>query len=662
MLGTCTGQKARLDYALHFSPVRLGRKIEADKMLNQVRDKLKGAVAWIFVVLLVGAFSLFGVPEVRQLTGNSALAVGGERYSAQYVQNEFNRAVNQRRRESNGKFTQEDAIASGLPDQVISSITTNGALKQLGKSMRLVVPREMVADFLQKNENFQNSATGRFDETVLQTILGQNGITASEFEDRIAEDMMRSQLVNALTAGGPAPELLTEAVLLRNTERRLISYLIVTNEMSGIPAEPTPDDLQNYYQQNPATFTAPEYRTFDILELRAEDFREGLTVSEEELRRLYDINKPRLYDIPETRTLYQITLDTQPDAQAAVAALRQGKPFENIATERGLTLDSVTFSDAQKSEILDPAVAEAAFQDGQSAGDILDPVQSLFGWTVVQIANVNPPQTKEYDEVRDDLEADFLANDTRRAMLSAVDLIEEERDTGATLAVAAEAAGLTVQSVGPADRFGITPGGVAIENLSGDALNEAFRLEEGEESEALELTDTDGYYFVSMREITEPTLKPYDDVRDDVERRWREQERTTRISKTARSIREAVEKGASLAEAAAPFNRTPIEMFIDRRFENEAISRQFNDRIFFAERGDIILGPAALGEAQIVAQIKDIGFSRNSVSPGEVDILRQYIGYQLDQELLEAFVTQIRNDYGVNVNRAQLDLVFGELQ
>ncbi len=636
-------------------------EIRAVYMLSQVRGVLKGAVAWVFVILLILGFALFGVPNINEFSSSAAIDVGGEKYSAQFVQGEFNRIVNQRRQESGGQFTQEQAIASGLPEQVVSSIATSGALKKLSEQMNLSVPRELVREFLQNNENFQNPATGQFDQTVLQSILQRNGITAAEFERRIAEDLMRNQLVNALSGSGPAPVPFSEAILLRETERRSVSYLIVTDEMSGKAAEPTPTDLQTFYDENPAAFTSPEYRTFQILEIRADDFREGLQVPEEELQRLYELNKPRLYDVPETRTIYQITFDTETDAQAAVASLRQGKPFENIATERGLTLSSVTFEDAQKSQILDPAVAEAAFQGDLEEGSITEPVQSLFGWTVVQIAGISPPETKEFAEVRDELEADFLANDTRREVLNTIDSIEEERDTGATLEMAVEVIDREVRTAGPVERSGLTPEGIGATGITTEQLVEAFRLEEGEETEALELPTQDGYFFVSLREITPPTLKPFDEVRDEVVTLWRNQESANRVADTITNIRETVEAGATLAEAADPFNRTPIEIVMDRNFNNDAISASFNEQLFFADQGDLVSGPAALGNAQIVAKIESIGFARNQVSPDEVNMYRQYIGYQLDQELQEAFMTEVRDGYGVKVNRQQLDVIFGEL-
>lgn len=631
-------------------------------MLSQVRGALKGVVAWIFVILLILAFSLFGLPQMSQLAGNAALTVGNESFSAQYVQNEFNRQIQTQRAQSGSAYSREDAIATGLHDQVVNSIATTSALSQFAGDMGLALPREILRDYIKGIEGFQNPATGEVDRLALQGVLARIGITVEEFERRIDEELMRNQILGALSAAGPAPDALVDAFLLRETENRRISYLTITNDMAGVAAEPTPDDLQNYYQANQAAFTAPEYRTFDLLALRSEDFRDDLDAPEEELRKIYEAGKARLYDKPETRTLYQTTFDTETAAQAAVAALRQGKPFENIATESGYSLDAVTLTDKQKRDIVDPAVAEAAFADGLEDGAILDPVESLFGWAVIQIAGITPPEITSFEDVREEIETSYLETDTRRRMQDAVDEIEDERDTGADLAVAAEAIGRTVETFGPIDRFSFEPGGAIIDKVPGEALVEAFQLDEGDESEALTLAAADGYFFVTMREITPPTLEPFDDVRDEVEQRWRKEEREQRISATVRTIREAVEAGQTLEEAADPYARAPIELALDRRFENEIISTAFNEQIFFAELNDLVSGPTPLGEAQIVAEIRDIIVRPNGTPAEQQDIYRQYLGYQLDRELLDAFVSTIRDDYGVKTNATKLDALFADAQ
>ncbi len=631
-------------------------------MLSQVRSALKGAGAWFVVILLILAFALWGVPSMGQLSGTAAVTVGGKSFSQQYVQSEFNRAVQSQRIKSGGSYTREEAIASGLNNQIVATITTTSALDQFANKMQLAMPRALVRDYLQKNENFQNPTTGKFDRTILESILQQNNLTVGDFERRVGEDLKRNQLIYALATRAHAPDPLVEAMLMRDSERREIGYLIVTDEMSGKAAEPMPADLETYYQENPAAFTAPEYRSFDLLVLKNEDFRKTLEAPEEEIRRLYDLNKERLYDKPERRTIYQVTYKTEAEAQAASAALRQGKPFENLASDRGLDLAAVTFTDAQKRDILDPAVADAAFAAGLETGAIIDPVRSSFGWTVVQIANVTPPETTTFEDVRADIEAQYLDQDTRRALLSAVDTIEEVRDSGAGLRIAAEEAGFDVQAIGPVDRYSFTPGGAIIDKVPGEALSEAFALDEDEESEALDLAAGDGYFFVALREIKPPALKPFADVQDDVDRRWRKQERLQRISNTVRGIRDAVAGGQSLNEAASQFDRTPTQLLIDRRFENEAISQAFNQQIFTATKGDLVSGPAALGEAQIIAEIRQIGYSPNQVQPQQVEAFEQYLGFQLDQELVDAFIAAVRDDFDVKINQARLDAIFGDGQ
>ena len=631
-------------------------------MLQQIRGGLKGLGVFIVILLAFAAFAFTDVPNIATLGSNAAVKVGDAQFSPQYVQNEFNRAVQIRSRETGGAFNHQDAVASGFADQVVESIAATSALAQFTEALGLAMPRELVRDFLQGNENFQNPATGQFDQFILESLLRQNNLTVQEFERRIGEDLMRNQLISSLSGGGAAPAPLVEAALLRQTERRRIAYLTITDEMSGTPAEPGPDDLDAYYQTNIATFTAPEYRAFDMVHLTLEGFSEGVTVPEEDLRQTYEVNRERLYEEPEKRTLYQVTYDTEPEAQAAVASLRQGDAFETVAAARGLGMDAVTFADAQARDILDPSVSEAAFAEGLEEGAILDPVQSLFGWTVVQIAGVTPPVSRSFEEVRGEIEAQFLSNDARRAMLAAIDVIEEERDTGATLALAAEAAGLTAERVGPIDRFSFAPGGAIIDAVPGEALAEAFRLEEGEESEAISIRNGDDaaqdYVFVSLREVRAPAPIPFEDVRERVEQGWRAEERSQRISNTARLIREAVEGGESLSEAAAPFDRAPIEIVIDRRFESEIISRALNEQVFFADLGALVSGPTALGESQAVIEVRNVSFARNALQPGEQAMFQQYLGFQLDQELLDAFVVSVRDDYGVEVNRARLDTLY----
>ena len=93
-------------------------------MLKSVRGALKGVVAWFIIILLILAFALFGVPELQNFTRSPAIKVGKEGVPAQTVLNEFNRTMVNQRAQAEGSYTRENAIADGLPDQIVNSLAT----------------------------------------------------------------------------------------------------------------------------------------------------------------------------------------------------------------------------------------------------------------------------------------------------------------------------------------------------------------------------------------------------------------------------------------------------------------------------------------------------------------------------------------------------------
>lgn len=631
-------------------------------MLSSMRGALKGVTSWFIIVLLILAFALWGVPELTNIGRGAAVRVGDQGISTQTVLNEFNRSMVNQRIQSDGAFTREDAIATGLPNQVVETLAGRSLVQQEAENLGLAMPRSLVREFLSNDERFQNPSTGKFDNDVLQQLLSTYQMSVRGFEREMRETFLRQQLLSSLDGGGYIAGSFSDALLLRQLEQRTVSYLTMTEEMSGIPEEPTPDKLRTFYEENPQSFTAPEYRTFRVVKLRGSDFEEDLEVDEEELRRIYDIQKSRLYERPEQRTLYQVTYDTEAEAQAAVAALRQGKAIEEIASERQLNLDAVTFTDITKDRILDQSVAEAAFSADLSTGDTSDPVQSFSGWTIVQVATITAPETQSFEDVRDEIKDAFLAQDTRQQLYDAIDEIENARDAGSDIAAAAEGINLDVSTFGPIDSFSFAPGGAIIGGIEGEILEEAFTLAEGEESEAIEFADKDGWFFITIDEITPPALTPFETAEPEVLSRWQADERNRRISRAVQQVSDALSAGATLAEAAVPFNAEPVVEKINRRAAGPVFSERFLSEVFSINKGEAATGSAPTGNDQTIVVVDEIEFERVAIGPGQETAFKQYLGLQLDQELAQAYLDALRDDYNVRIDQQQIDVLFAQQQ
>jgi peptidyl-prolyl cis-trans isomerase D len=630
-------------------------------MLKQMRAGLKSASAWLFVALLVPAFALWGVPELREFVQRPPMRVGDMAIPARALQAEYARAFERRREEAGGKYTPENARADGLGERVADQVATRAVLELEARRLGLVMPDRLVENYLKTNEAFKNPSTGKFDDLVLQNILRTNNLSVREFEEIIKKDLLRGQLISSLSAGAPAPAEFAEALILRETEQRRIGYLTVTEDLAGPAAAATDEAVRAYYDAHAAEFRTPEYRTFTAVILRPSDYSEGLAPPEDELRQTYEKNRARLYEEPEKRTLYQLVYDTEDAAKAAVASLGSGKPFEALARERGLSLAAATFTEITRKDVLDPAVGGATFANGLKAGDVVGPVKGMFGWTVAQIAAVTAPKTVPFEEARTALVDQYVSQATRKRLYETIEKLEEERDTGAPLAEAAKSVGVIAKTYGPVDSYSFAPGGAILADVPGEALAEAFQIAEGEESSAKEM-DGGGYFIVQVDDVRPPAAIPFEEVRDEATQKWRAEERRARIAAKVAEISKALEGGEKLADIAGRLNRAALERIVGRNENDSAFSAELLDRIFSADLGRAVSGPAGAGGAVTIAEIREIGFRRNAVSAPEETSFKQFLGYQLNQEMVEAYLASLRKDYGVKVDRDRLAQIFNESQ
>ncbi len=631
-------------------------------MLKQVRGALKGIVVWFVILLLVLAFALWQVPEIRQFTQREPLQIGKESVSQAQIVDEFNRIVNTRRGEDGKAVSREDALKEGVDGEIVQRLATFSLLDQEAKKLGLALPTSEVVNFLKTDEQFRNPTTGEFDEQTLQTILTNNQLSEARLKELLHGDLVRRMLVDSVGAGPAAPKAILRTLILSEIEERKVAFVVITSDMAGPGATPTEKQLTDYYEANKKRFEAPEYRAFTAVTVRAADFAAAAQIAEADIVKAYEAVKERLYVTPEKRTFYQATFDDEAAARAAVVALRAGKPFENFAKELGLTLAAVTFTDTPRSDILDPNVAAATFAESLKPGQITEPVKGSFGWTVVQLAGVTPGSTKPLDEVRNEIVAEMTKGEGRKKMLDAIEKLETARDGGGGLAEAAAAAGLKAQKFGPVDSVSLAPGGVIVADIPADMLKEAFQLEEGAESEALELPDNAGYYFVQIDQVTPPAARPYKDVSAEVEAGWRVDETKTRIATATKKFKDEIAKGKSIEDAAKALNRAPIVISVPRRGQSDVMSEDFVKAIYNADKGAVISAPVAIGAGEVIAQVRDIGFQFARVTPADEASFAQFLDYQLSREIADAYVESLKKDYGVRIDQQAIDAMFRDQQ
>src|SRR5690606_1303845 len=212
---------------------------------------------------------------------------------------------------------------------------------------------------------------------------------------------------------------------------------------------------------------------------------------------------------------------------------------EEIAQERGIAESDYTLGLLSQSDMIDPAVAEAAFS--LESGAVSGVVEGRFSPVLVKVTEIEPGKQRTLDEVRDQVR-DQLAQDKANPELNRLyDEIDDRRFAGKPLKDIAAELELPFLEVAATDRTGKAPdGSTAVEGPNAQSiLNAAFQGQVGFDSDAVALADG-GYGWVDVVSVTGARQRSFEEAEADVAALWREQETRRLLS----------ELGSRLAERA----------------------------------------------------------------------------------------------------------------
>ena len=629
-------------------------------MLQQLRKASKSPVATVIIGVLVLAFALWGVADIFRGGADSVVAdVGGTTISEVEYDLQLKQQIRALSQQTKTELTMEQARAMGLDRNVLENAINRAALDERGRELGLVASRATVeAQFI--GDPAFRGASGAFDPLIFQRALADSGYTPQAFYEQAGEDVTRRQMITGMINGLTAPPGLTGLIYDISNEQRTAEYLVVTPEEAGQVPEPTAADLEAFHKAHGNDmFSAPEYRSFDYVTIRPDEVAKDIEVSDADLRMEFDANKAQ-YEVAEQRDIEQIVFPDKAAADAAAARIKTPQDFATVAQERNLSVNDRklgTFTAAS----IDPRLKDAAFTTAEGGSSA--PVQGPFGWVILHVAKVTPGQSKTFEDVRDQIRTNLVNQRSQAKMAEVANKFEDDRAAGDTIAEAAMKQGLIVRQIVAADRNGMTPeGGVADIPLVPDFLDQVFQVETGDESD-LFMTMEGGAYAVKMNSITPPTVKPLDQVREQVRDAFIADARAKLLQTKVATLSDEARKTGSLAEVARTLKRQPtMSMPLRRGQADNVISQALSNQIFGAPQGSIVTGQAASGGGQVIARVANVTHPEPDVSAMEYEQFRQAAAQQLSETVVDTLASAARADAGVTIHDATLQRVLGEPQ
>lgn len=617
-------------------------------MLTEFRSIATGFAAKILLALLVLSFALWGIEDMLRRTNlNQSIAtVGGEAITFQQFHREYTQKKEQVQRTLGDRYSPELLKSLDLPNQTLRQMINDQLLKNATSTLGIVPSDDDVASHIRNDPQFADSK-GNFDRKIL---LARITMPEKHYIEQVRQEIASQLLRQAVLTDTPTPP--AAALLYRALhEERTVTLYTLTPESSGTIHAPTPDELEAFYNERASLYSAPERRNASYVRFDTGDVLAHVTISPEELKKAYE-ERIAEFTRPERRTAEQLLYTTQDDATKAVAMLRAGKRFSEVAKSTdAINANALSLGEVEKDR-MEETMANAIFS--LQPNEISDPVQSAFGWHVFRVTSIIPSTTAPFEKARGTLEKDLRAQAGETEIQNFSNRLEDALAGGGSLGDVAKSMGLTVKALPEIDKNGLTKNGEKAELPALDQfLDTVFATDEKTES-PVKMSKGGIYYLVRVDSVIPERTRPLAEIKAQVIADWQREKRSQRLLTLSKTVQEKMADKAQRERAIAEYRLDIATITVKR--DAAALSAALLADIFMLKPGDATgVYPNDKGN-YVLAVVKEI-LPVSARDGKAMDTLNAQLKANMQEELYVQYLNALAEDYPVTINQDLLQSV-----
>ena len=607
--------------------------------------------------VLILSFAVWGIADIFKGFGQSSLAkVGGTEISTEQFRQIYTDKLQQLSRSFGRPLTMEQARAFGLDRQVLQQTIADAALDEEARRMGLGQSEAETMRIIYNDPNFKG-LSGAFEPARFQATIRQFGYSEQRYLAEQRRVGLRRQIAGTISAGLEPPKLLVDALTRFQTEQRSIDYVKLDAAQAGQIDPPSPETLAAYFDDHKTQFRAPEYRKLSFVVINPEEIGKWSEVSDEDARKIFEQRRDKL-GTPEKREVSQMAFPNTEEALAARGRITGGLSFDDLAKERNLNLSDVDLGLIAKSAIIDPAIADAAFS--LPSGEVSQPVQGRFGVALVKIGKIEPGVTPSYESLAAQVKKQLATERARAKVAEIQNKMEDERGGGANVVEASQKLGLTAVTIDAVDRSGRLPNGQPVTNIPRglDVVSQAFNSDVGVDNDPIQFGG--GFVWYDVLTITPSRERNLDELRDQVEAKWREDQISSKLRAKATEIVQRLEQGGTLAaEAASIGSKVETATGFRRDASPSGISSAVVTAAFRTAKDGVGQTAGAGGSEWIAFRVTDVSVPPVDTAADDLKKLKDTLQRGLTDEQVAQYVTKIESEIGTSINQSAFAQVTG---
>ena len=551
-----------------------------------------------------------------------------------------------------------------LVGYALSGVINERVIEALAAHLGLTVADREVAEMIYRNPAFQ--ADGQFSQERYIQILRRQKIPPQEFEIDLKRQLLAQKLRNLVFSSvRVADSDVREEFDARETKVNL-RFLKILPKVVENDINVTERDVRAFFDKDPEQFKSEEKRKVNYVVFNAEDYTDEITVTDEQVDRYYEANREKEFKQPEQVHARHILIKAEAGADAALKeaarlkaeGLREqlvaGADFAKLAEENsedpGSKVRGGDLGTFPRGRMVE-AFEETAFS--LKPGEISELVETQFGFHIIETLEKQEESVMEKDAVADRIKRKLVAELGNERAMADAKAAKAQLPAGTDLLTYGND---NDKKVGSSSTF-TKAGGVPGVPYGNRASRPIFEMEVDQISEPF--AGGAAVYLFELTNIIEPTVPEFDEIKDQVEAKLREDLQKTGMETKANELLAALRAGRALDALGAEYGIEPEETGLFSR-QNASIPKIGMSAELMAEAftlgaaNAIASQPYKSGPGVVVCVLKEYVAPDAAKFAADKDGIHDEMLQQKAQLTLQAWVEQAENLITVERNEPLL--------
>ena len=625
-------------------------------MLTTLRNSSKNSILKIIfgtlLTILIISFGMWGTEDLVGVTQkqSTVATVGKIDVSAQEFYSLYSRQTEEIRKLLGSSLDIKKSREFGYVDRALSSLINRALFNNEALQLGLSVSDINVRDKILRDDAFKDDL-GQFSELVFRQLISESGYTEDSYVEGTRQDLAREQMVETISTSLIIPNIMKNSLSKYNLEERTVDYLTIKVEEEEF-AKPSNEKIRKYYEENKSDFMSKEFRSAETLLLDAKEYAKKSTVTDEEIKLLYEERKELLVE-PAQKYLHQIIVDSKSDVESISKKVNFNN-FTSIAkTMANLTEDDIDLGWNTKNDLPDEII-DATFS--LKKGEISKPIESSFGWHILKIIDSKERKEVSYEEVKKQFENELLLEKGKEAVFDLQDELEDLLASGNTFEEISKILEVKMIVADKIDNEGIKQNKQVNNEFQDERiLRTIFNQKINEEGNIIDIDKDEGLAISLVTDIIKPRQLTLDESKELVRKKLIFDLKLKNAQDKAEKIKNEISNGKSFKDVA---NKYKLEIKGVKPFtrvlpDSSELPIPLISKIFDSNLGDINIEKRGNSEI-IIAKTAEI---LNNLSSDEKEIkeFTKKIKDDLTIDLLAQFSEALRKKYKITINDDVID-------